>query len=100
LNVAQKKVGMLAGGWAAAAAEFNVSLPMWIKRHGGGASVPVVKKSSSGYVVIIKNSMPYGDLQRHANRALLGRNRKLEARLPMVLKGALRRARMESMAVV
>lgn len=98
----KKRVGKLVAGWAPAAAKLKVKLPAWVTRHAARGSV-VLRVTRGGYTVKISNRVPFADrlnLQAIADRVLAGRDRKLEARLPFVLKGALRRARMESMAVV
>lgn len=95
----KKRVGKLVAGWAPAAARLNVRLPSWVTRHRGRGGV-VLRVTRGGYSVVISNKVPYGDrlnLQAIADRALAGRERKLGARLPFVMKGALRRARLESM---
>jgi hypothetical protein len=98
----KKAVGKLAAGWAPAAAKLNVKLPTWITRHATprGDVVPKIRRGS--YSLTIRNNVPYGRklaLQAIANRALRGRDQKLARRLPHVLRGALKRARLESIKV-
>jgi len=97
----KKNIGKLASGWSAAAAKLNVKLPAWVSRHGTGRGQVLVKVGSSSYSVRIENRVPYGDalqLQAIADRAMKIRSRKLEARLPHVLRGAIRRAQREALA--
>jgi hypothetical protein len=98
----KRKVGNLAAGWNAAAAQLGVQMPAWIKRHGSKNGRVTVRKTATSYSIRITNSVPYSDrlaLQRIIDRVQKTRQGKLERRLPHVLNGALRRARLESMRV-
>lgn len=91
----KKRIGKLASGWAAAAEKVGVKLPSWIARHGSGRGDVLLTVGSLSYSIRIRNNVSYGDrlqLQRIADRVARVRQRKLEARLPHVLRGALRRA--------
>lgn len=97
--VRKKRVGYLAAGWLAAARALNVNLPAWITRHGPRGGSVSVRRTSGSYSVRIVNAVSYGDrlgLQAIANRALQVRQGKLERRIPHVLRGAIKRARLES----
>lgn len=96
----KKAVGKLASGWSAAAAKLNVKLPSWITRHGSGRGQVQVRMTGYSYSVRIENNVPYGDalqLQGIADRAAKIRERKLAARMPHVIRGAIRRAQREAL---
>lgn len=96
----KKNIGKLAAGWAAAAEKLNVKLPAWIKRHGTARGAVLLRLGRMSYSVRIQNDVPYGDalqLQAIADRTARTRERKLAARLPHVLRGALKRSQRESL---
>lgn len=96
----KKNIGKLAAGWAAAAEKLNVKLPAWIKRHGTSRGAVQIRLGSMSYSVIIRNDVPYGDalqLQAIADRTAKARERKLAARLPHVIRGAIKRASREAL---
>jgi hypothetical protein len=98
----KKAVGKLAAGWAPAARKLKVKLPEWINRHTTPQGDVVPRIGRGSYSLTIRNNVPYGRqlaLQSIANRVMIGREGKLARRLPHVLRGALKRARMESMKV-
>lgn len=95
MEARKKQVGKLASGWSAAAEKVGVKLPGWIARHGTGRGDVMLTVGSMSYSIRIRNNVPYGtavQLQRIADRVARVRERKLAARLPHVLRGALRRA--------
>ena len=99
-KIAHKKVGILILGWGAAADFVKLRLPAWVLRHATTKGSITSKNTWGVYSLVIRNSVPFGaglGLQRIADRALAGRGVKLEARLPHVLRGAIKRARLESM---
>lgn len=96
----KKNVGKLAAGWAAAAEKLSVKLPAWIKRHGTARGAVLIRIGSMSYSVRIQNDVPYGDalqLQAIADRTARSRERKLAARLPHVIRGAIKRAGREAL---
>jgi hypothetical protein len=98
----KKRIGKLASGWAAAAEKVGVKLPSWIARHGAGRGDVLLSVGTMSYSIRIRNNVAYGDklqLQRIADRVARVRQRKLEARLPYVLRGALRRAKSSSLTL-
>jgi hypothetical protein len=93
-------VGKLAAGWAPAARKVKVKLPAWITRHSNPRGSVQAHIGRGSYSMTIRNSVPYGTrlaLQAIADRVLQGRQGKLSRRLPHVLRGALRKARLEAM---
>ena len=98
----KKRIGKLASGWAAAAEKVGVKLPSWIARHGAGRGDVLLSMGTMSYSIRIRNNVAYGQnlqLQRIADRVARVRQRKLEARLPYVLRGALRRAKSSSLTL-
>lgn len=56
----QQRVGILGGGWNAAAEQFGVSRPAWISRHGTGrGSVPVMELDGERMKIVISNDVGY-----------------------------------------
>jgi hypothetical protein len=96
----KKNIGKLASGWAAAAEKLNVKLPAWIKRHGTARGGVQIQLGSLSYSIRIQNDVAYGDalqLQSIADRTARARERKLAARLPFVIRGAIKRANREAL---
>jgi hypothetical protein len=80
-------VGMLKGGWGAAAAKYGVALPAWITRHAGG--MVIEKLSGNSPNITIRNDAYGIDVQnqndRITNEAIKRRDvamaRQIEAKL-------------------
>ncbi len=89
------RVGMLAGGFNAAAAKLGISLPAWIKRHGTGRGAVEIKRSRGHFTITIRNSVKYApknDLPRRMKFVLGSDKRKkrivhrIKAEIRVVLK--------------
>lgn len=73
------RVGMLAGGFNAAAKQLGVPLPAWIKRHGTNRGSVSVKRSFGHFTITISNRVKYGnqnDLPRRMRYVLQSDKRK------------------------
>lgn len=93
----QGQVGLLASGWVRAARKLGQSLPAWVTRHGDRRGACVVIESGEKVAIIISNKVRYGiaqDMQRRADYVLGYRRRALAARMPYVIRAALRKARL------
>jgi hypothetical protein len=93
----QGGVGILASGWARAARKLGQSLPAWVTRHGDRRGACVVIQSGDKVAIIISNKVRYGiaqDMQRRADYVLGYRRRALAARMPYVIRAALKKARL------
>lgn len=93
----QGQVGLLASGWVRAARKVGQSLPAWVTRHGDRRGACVVIESGDKVAIIISNKVRYGvaqDMQRRADYVLGYRRRALAARMPYVIRAALRKARL------
>ncbi len=85
------RVGMLPGGFNAAAAKLGISLPAWIKRHGVGRGAVEIKRSRGHFSITIRNSVKYApknDLPRRMRYVLQSEKRK--KRIVMRIKGEIR----------
>ena len=93
----QGQVGLLASGWVQAAKKLGQSLPAWVTRHGDRRGACVVIESGEKVAIIISNKVRYGiaqDMQRRADYVLGYRQRALAARMPYVIRAALKKARL------
>jgi hypothetical protein len=91
----KRRVGLLAGGWNAAAVKVGAKLPAWVKRHGTQGGAVRVKLRTYSYVVTMRNRVRYGrrlGLQKRADRAQRKQAGKLQRRLPYVLRAEMRKA--------
>jgi len=85
------RVGMLAGGFNAAAKQLGVPLPAWIKRHGTSRGAVTIKRSRGHFTITISNRVKYGnqnDLPRRMRYVLQSDKRK--KRIVMRIKGEIR----------
>lgn len=72
IKAVKKRVGALAGGWAAAAEKLGVSVPAWVKRHKGNGSITRFLRAGNPHVVL-KNDASYAtnaDMSRRINFVL------------------------------
>jgi hypothetical protein len=91
----QGRVGLLASGWASAAAKLGVRLPAWVTRHGTANGGVAVEIGAGKLVIVISNKVKYGaaqDLQRRADYVMRYRQAALRRRLPYVLRAALKKS--------
>ncbi len=89
------KVGSLAAGYNAAAQRLGVPVPGWIARHGSRYGSVQVRQTSSSLVVIIANSIHFARAQKlHELAAYCAyvRQKKLDRRMPYLVKAALKKA--------
>ncbi len=54
-----KEVGTLAAGWVASAAKLGVSIPAWVKRHGGSHGQAVISDTGSRFRIELSNALPF-----------------------------------------
>lgn len=84
-----KKVGMLKGGWCAAAAKYGVTLPNWIRRHASGSVVENFIAWNPS--IMIRNDVDYISEQNKGNRlvneALKRRDEAMARQIEAKLKG-------------
>jgi len=89
------RVGMLAGGFNAAAKQLGISPPAWIKRHGTNRGAVSIKRSRGHFSITISNRVKYGnrnDLPRRMKFVLASDKRKkrivhrIKAEIRAVLK--------------
>jgi hypothetical protein len=96
LKRAKQRVGLLAGGFNAAADELGVSRPSWIKRHGTGRGDIDVSIGASLLAITITNDVPYAGtvrgFQPRLQRALNDQAKAMEKRIDHWLAQQGRRA--------
>lgn len=89
-------VGLLASGWSGAAAELNVPIPAWIKRHGTRFSAVRVVETEHSIRIEISNTVPFlgsvDDFERRVAKFIEYQQNKLNRRAEHVLQKSLRRA--------
>lgn len=93
IRARQKKVGLLAAGWLAAARHLKVKLPAWVERHRAGGSIrPALLPWRTAYR--ITNDATHGganDLPRKAKTLADKKMRLLPARMLHVIRGELKK---------
>jgi len=73
IKAAQKRVGLLAAGFLAAARRLGVKLPAWIERHPAGIGTVDMKTGRDSFFITITNQARHGrgnDLRRRVKEVL------------------------------
>lgn len=91
IRAQQRKVGLLASGWLAAARYFKIKLPAWVERHQTSGSIrPSLLPWRTAYR--ITNDAPHSaDLPRKATRLAEIKMNQLRRRLPFAIRAEIRK---------
>lgn len=92
----QKRVGLLAGGWNAAAQKLNYRAPAWVRRHGTDRGLVEITMGNGVFVIRVTNAVRFVEnvrgLQGRVQRALNYRAKQMEKQLPALEAKAAKRA--------
>jgi hypothetical protein len=92
----KKRVGLLAGGWNAAADKLGYRPPAWIRRHGTGRGQITVKLTGEHLRITITNAVPFGShvkgLERQVQTALDSQSAALERQTKNFLEKVAKRS--------
>ena len=91
----QKRVGILAGGWNAAAKRFGYRPPAWVAKHGESSGAAMLVKSAGKLYYELRNTVRYGaanGMQRRVNHVVSYRKRAIQAAAAGALRAGLRGA--------
>lgn len=83
-NRVKKRVGLLAGGYNAAAEKLGYRMPLWAKRHGTGRGDVEINLAGTHLYVVITNDVRFGG-------SIKGRRRALQAALDQQIAAMERR---------
>ncbi|PTY02741.1 hypothetical protein DB346_08170 [Verrucomicrobia bacterium LW23] len=92
----QKRVGMLASGWNAAAEALGVKLPAWVARHGNSRGSVLLQLNEPNFSIRLANDVPFAgntrDLTRRVQWALDRQASGTQKRVEFILAANARKA--------
>lgn len=91
IKTQQRRVGLLASGWLAAARYFKIRLPAWVERHSTHGSISPSLLPSRTLYRITNNAPHNGDLPRKATRLAEIKMNQLRRRLPFAIRAEIRK---------
>lgn len=87
----QRRVGLLASGWLAAARYFKIKLPAWVERHSTHGSIAPSLLPARTLYRITNNAPHNGDLPRKATRLAEIKMNQLRRRLPFAIRAEIKK---------